>query len=275
MKLREVMLLNGILYNSEAWHGVTKEDVKTLEAIDESLIRALLKAHAKTAREFLYLEVGATPIKWIISQRRVNYLKHIIQKEDDELVKKVYIAQRDDPTSGDFVKLVEKDMEDLNVTYEQVASMDKIKLKKTLKSNATNAAFQELKEKLKKHKSVKHMKYEHFEIQSYLQSKILHPEEAHVVTALRSQCVKNVRSNFRKMYNDRLNCPLKCNIEVVSIDTQEHLLQCKKLSIENPLKLSIESVFADVVQQEQIGQLVYKIIKQRSRLLEEIMGGNP
>ena len=192
MKLREVMLLNGILYNSEAWHGMTKEDVKTLETIDESLKRALLKAHAKTAREFLYLEVGATPIKWIISQRRVNCLKHIIQKEDDELVKKVYMAQRDNPTSGDFVKLVEKDMEDLNVTYEQVASMDKIKLKKMLKLNATNAAFKELKEKLKKHKKVKHMKYEHFEIQSYLQSKILHPEEARVVTALRSQCVKNV-----------------------------------------------------------------------------------
>ena len=55
------------------------------------------------------------------------------------------------------------------------------------------------------------MKYEKFKIQSYLQSKILHPEEALVVTALRSQCVQNVRSNFRKMYIDRQNCLLQCN----------------------------------------------------------------
>ena len=38
MKLREVMLLNGILYNSEAWHGVTKGHIKSLEAIDEAII---------------------------------------------------------------------------------------------------------------------------------------------------------------------------------------------------------------------------------------------
>jgi hypothetical protein len=39
MKFREVMLFNGILYNSEAWHGVTKKNIKTLQSIDESLIR--------------------------------------------------------------------------------------------------------------------------------------------------------------------------------------------------------------------------------------------
>ena len=48
MKLGEVMLLNGILYNSEAWHGLTKKHIKTLEAIDEDLLRGILKAHAKT-----------------------------------------------------------------------------------------------------------------------------------------------------------------------------------------------------------------------------------
>ena len=31
LKFKEVLLLNGILYNSEAWHGVTKKHVKTLE----------------------------------------------------------------------------------------------------------------------------------------------------------------------------------------------------------------------------------------------------
>ena len=48
MKLREVMLLNGILYNSEAWQGLTKKQVSSLEAIDESLLRGIRQAHAKT-----------------------------------------------------------------------------------------------------------------------------------------------------------------------------------------------------------------------------------
>ena len=63
MKLREVMLLNGILYNSEAWHGVTKSHIKSLEAIDETLLRRILQAHRKTPLNFLYMELSATQIK--------------------------------------------------------------------------------------------------------------------------------------------------------------------------------------------------------------------
>ena len=36
MKLREAMLLNGILFNVEAWHGVTLKQIKRFEMIDES-----------------------------------------------------------------------------------------------------------------------------------------------------------------------------------------------------------------------------------------------
>ena len=67
LKRREVMLLNGILFNSEAWHGVTKKQIKTFEAIDAQLLKGILKAHGKTSSEFLYLETGATPIRWIIA----------------------------------------------------------------------------------------------------------------------------------------------------------------------------------------------------------------
>ena len=141
MKLREVMLLNGILYNSEAWHGVTKGHIKSLEAIDEALIRGILNAHRKTPLEFLYLEVGATPIRWIVAQRRINFLHHIMCKENNELVKKVFKAQKEYPTSGDFVKLVEQDMEDLNITYTQIQNIAKVTLKASLKKDSTNVAF--------------------------------------------------------------------------------------------------------------------------------------
>ena len=83
MKLREVMLMNGILYNSEAWHGVTKNHIKNLETIDEDLLRKFLKAHGKTPKEFLYLETGAIPIRWIIAQRRINFFKHILEKDEN------------------------------------------------------------------------------------------------------------------------------------------------------------------------------------------------
>ena len=48
----------------------------------------------KQTLEFLYLETGATPVKWILAQRRINFLKHILDKEKNELLYKVFQAQK-------------------------------------------------------------------------------------------------------------------------------------------------------------------------------------
>ena len=142
------MLIHGILYNSEAWHGVTKAHIKALEAIDEDLLCRFLRSHSKTPKEFLYLETGAVSIKWIIAQRRINFLKCILEKDSDELLLKVFKAQNEKPTTGDFVKLVEQDMSNLNVTYEDITKSTKSDLKQLLKISAKNACFEELKTKL-------------------------------------------------------------------------------------------------------------------------------
>ena len=59
LKLRQAMLINGILFNSKAWHNINEAELKMLESVDEHLLRSLVKAHSKTPLEFLYLEAGA------------------------------------------------------------------------------------------------------------------------------------------------------------------------------------------------------------------------
>ena len=51
LKLRQAMLLNGILYNSEAWHALSETEIKILETVDEHLLRSLVKGHSKTPIE--------------------------------------------------------------------------------------------------------------------------------------------------------------------------------------------------------------------------------
>ena len=70
LKLRQAMLINGILFNSEAWHSVSETELRILEVIDEHLLRALVKGHAKTHIEFLFLDTGSIPI---IASRRLMY----------------------------------------------------------------------------------------------------------------------------------------------------------------------------------------------------------
>ena len=57
----------------------------------------------------LYLESGATPIRYVVSSRRINYFHTIMKREDEELTKRILKAQIHHPSPGDFIRLVEDD----------------------------------------------------------------------------------------------------------------------------------------------------------------------
>ena len=54
----------------------------------------------------MYLETTAQPLKYIISSRRLMYLHHILSRDGIELIHRVYIAQSENPSDGDFLQLV-------------------------------------------------------------------------------------------------------------------------------------------------------------------------
>ena len=109
LMLRDAMFVNGILTNSEAWHNITKQNIEDLEVMDRMLLRNILGAHAKVHTEFLYLETGATPLKNVITSRRLLYLQTILKRPHSEVIRKVYEAQRKNPPKGDWVKQVDED----------------------------------------------------------------------------------------------------------------------------------------------------------------------
>jgi hypothetical protein len=112
------MLINGTLFNSEAWHSVSTEDIRGLEKVDEALLRYLLDCHAKEPLEFLYLESGFIPIRHILSSRCINYLQTILKRDPEELVRRIYEAQVLKPCDGDFADLVKKDLQSIGVPLE-------------------------------------------------------------------------------------------------------------------------------------------------------------
>ena len=157
LTLRQAMFINAILFNSEAWHGLTETEIRILEEIDETLLRSLVKGHSKTPLEFLYLETGAIPIKFIISSRRIIYLHTILTRSNTELIKRVYNAQKETPVKGDYYNLLKNDFliigEDLN--EEKIASTAKETFKRNVKIKIKIAATKYLKEKQAKHSKVK------------------------------------------------------------------------------------------------------------------------
>jgi hypothetical protein len=68
---------------------VKLNEIKALESVDENLLHGLVIAHAKTPLEFLYLEAGAVPIRFIMT-----FLQTILKRNEQELTKRVYNQQK-------------------------------------------------------------------------------------------------------------------------------------------------------------------------------------
>ena len=58
--------------------------------------------------DFLHLETKEVPLRWLLSQKRNNYTIHTFERNDNELVKKAFLAQENNPLQQNFVKLAQK-----------------------------------------------------------------------------------------------------------------------------------------------------------------------
>ena len=147
LTLRESWFLNGTLYNSEVWCAYLNKDLKVLELLDKKILRLILGAHSKVPCEMLYLESGALPLRHVIIVRRLSYLQTILKSHEDEIIRKIYSAQKRNPCKGDWIKLVEVDMKeiDMNIQDEYIEQMNEGYFKEMIQHKVRQHAFKELK----------------------------------------------------------------------------------------------------------------------------------
>ena len=66
-----------------------------------------------TPLEFLYLETGAIPVRFLISSRRLVYLHYMRNR--------VYRVQTDNPSPGDIAELLKEDFNTIEEPSEETA----------------------------------------------------------------------------------------------------------------------------------------------------------
>ena len=84
------------------------------------------------------------------------YWHHINQKEDNELVKKVFKAQLTNPTKDDFSELVKNDMDMPGTNNDEniLCNLNKAQFKKILKKHINEASFKYMKSLKSKHTKI-------------------------------------------------------------------------------------------------------------------------
>ena len=168
--MRNSKLMSILTYNVEVLYNISDREVKLLDKVDLQLLRQSLMLSSKSARSLILLELNFVPVEFIIKQKRINFLHHLLTESDESLARKVLLCQMEKPIKGDFVKLVNKDLKDCNISlsYEDIQNTSKLKFKEIVKSTVQKASFRKLQEEKNKLSKGKDMKYEELKTQQYL-----------------------------------------------------------------------------------------------------------
>ena len=115
---------------------MTSSDLDLLETVDLMLLRRILDAPKSTPKEMMFLELGVVTLRDIIRQRRLNYLKYILDQESDSMLFKVFEKQSQKRTKKDWITTALADLEllDLTVTFAEIQEMNKLKWKSMVKA---------------------------------------------------------------------------------------------------------------------------------------------
>ena len=201
------------------------------------------------------------------------YLHHILNREEKELIRRVYDTQKVNPTKGDFVCIIKKDLELIGKDDDSVKCMSKRELKGLINDSFNNKVLEEMKERQVKHKKVKNIEYDKLEIQPYMKDRCMSNSMVRTLVAMRSSMVRGVGGNFVSS-SVRTQCPLQCRD--TAEDTQCHLLECpvtlSKLTVAEEKDrdlVSYNDIFGDLQQQRRAASTIQRLLELREEELEE------
>ena len=86
-----------------------------LEVIDEECMLKILNTGQNCPKTLLYLETGHQPACFHIFLMMHNFLKYILDQESSTLIPRCFIAQKENPTKGDWVNCSRKLMIYMNI----------------------------------------------------------------------------------------------------------------------------------------------------------------
>ena len=69
---RESIFINRMLWNTETWYNWIETEVNDVEKIDRMFLKRIMCVPSSTPSPFLYLELGITPLRYIIQARRLT-----------------------------------------------------------------------------------------------------------------------------------------------------------------------------------------------------------
>ena len=263
MMLRTSMLVNGMLFSIEAINSLSTNQINLLEDCDKKFMRRLFEAEQGTPIESFYLESSAWPFRFILMGRQLMYYWTILQKDESELVRAVYNAQRDFPTEGCWITEVQGVLKSCEIDYseDEIKKMSQYKFKQIIKEKIQLKVLSYLVTLQNKHSKSENLHLES-KMQEYLRSTELSLTQKKLLFKMRSKMLK-IRSNFSAFHGNITTCSL-CE-DPRSEETEIHLLNCSYLKTDKTLEkdmaeVKFSDVYGSISEQKKIVKVFSKIM---------------
>ena len=243
LMFRTSLLINGILFNTEALFSMNESHVNMLEDCDKYLMRSLFNTEISTPIESLFIETSTVPLRFILYGRRIMFYWTLMHKGEEELAKRVFVAMNEFGTKGDWITKTKEDMIncDINLTDEEIFAMSEWKFRKLVNKKIKERSVQYLTELQIKHTKSMFL-HQGPTIAEYLTTEQLNTKQKQLLFKLRSGVTPN-KSNYRTKYKDDLSCIL-CR-DQNTVEDLHHLLQCSFLLGQPELVRQISSIKPD------------------------------
>ena len=148
--------------------------------------------------------------------------------------------------------------------------MPKLRFKKIVRTKVLQAAFKNLQALKQSHSKMDNIKYDRFEIWSYMSSPLFRYDDVTLLLGLRTRTVRVIRNDFGGLYTDK-SCPLGCG----ETDTLPNILKCKVLkqhhvSIDiSSSDIRYEDIFSsDILKQKQVTELYRQLLDIRNKIID-------
>ena len=166
------------------------------------------KKNVKPLETNVVIQTWVLSIRHLIMIRRLMFHHHLVSRSNNELIKKVYLKQKESSLKGDWFRTLQEDFVFMGeeIDDEKIVTFSKELYKSYIKEKVTNSAFESylaMKEQSKK--KLKSLEYKSFGIQPYLTSEMFSLKQIKLLYSLRSQCY-SAKMNFKKMH--KTHCKL-------------------------------------------------------------------
>ena len=202
-----------------------------MQKCHEMGLRKLLYLPSKTPKRMLYLLTGSVPIEFIVKRRRLIYLHHILNQEEDSLLKTFFEHQLETRKTKDWATQVLKDLNqfEINLSMEQIKQISKESWKCNIKKKSVDLAL----DFLNTDQGSKSQQKSELKMSPYLSchNEGISLEKACFIAKTQTHMIENIKNNFKELYKPNL----LCNSCKISECDQKHLLECSALIGKNEI----------------------------------------